>query len=34
MMSKNLYELSYDEVKVVDPDFEMGKEEYEKISLE
>jgi len=29
-----LYELSYDEVKVIDPEFSLSKEEYEKISLE
>ena len=33
-MVYKLYKLTYDEVLVVDKDFEMGKEEYEKISLE
>ena len=29
-----LYELSYDEVKVIDPDFSLSKEEYESIEIE
>ena len=29
-----LYELSYDEVKVIDPEFSLSKKEYENISLE
>ncbi|GAB4348314.1 MAG: hypothetical protein OHK0038_27800 [Flammeovirgaceae bacterium] len=28
-----LYELSYEEVKVIDPQFALSKEEYEAISL-
>lgn len=29
-----LYELNYDEVKVIDPDFALSKEEYKKITME
>jgi adenine-specific DNA-methyltransferase len=29
-----LYELSYDEVKVIDPEFPLSQKEYENISLE
>jgi hypothetical protein len=29
-----LYELTYDEVKVIDPEFTLSKEEYDKIQLE
>lgn len=29
-----LYELTYDEVKVIDPEFPLSKEEYEKIEIE
>ena len=29
-----LYELTYDEVKVIDPDFSLSKAEYEAIKLE
>jgi hypothetical protein len=29
-----LYELSYDEVKIIDPEFPLSKEEYENIQLE
>jgi hypothetical protein len=29
-----LYDLSYDEVKVIDPKFPLSQKEYEKISLE
>lgn len=30
----NLYELTYDEVKVIDPEFSLTKKEYEAIKLE
>jgi predicted nuclease with TOPRIM domain len=33
-MVYKLYELSYDEVKVVQPEFEMSMEEYEKFSID
>jgi len=29
-----LYELTYDEVKVIDPEFSLSKKEYEGIKLE
>ena len=29
-----LYELTYDEVKVIDPEFSLSKKEYEAIKLE
>ena len=30
LMVYKLYELTYDEVKIIEPEFEMSKEEYEK----
>ena len=32
LMVYKLYGLTYDEVKIIDPDFGMSKEEYEKIN--
>jgi hypothetical protein len=29
-MVYKLYELTYDEVKIIDPEFELSREEYEK----
>lgn len=33
-MVYKLYELTYDEVKVVDPEFSLSPEEYEAVSVE
>ena len=33
-MVYKVYELTYDEVKIVDPEFPLTKEEYDKFSIE
>ena len=33
-MVYKLYELTYDEVKVIDPEFSLSSEEYEAVSVE
>lgn len=34
LMVYKLYELTYDKVKIIDPEFDMSREEYEKIMIE
>ena len=34
MMVNKLYELTYNEVKNVDPEFDLSKEEYENFEVE
>ena len=34
LMVYKLYNLIYDEIKIIDPEFEMSEEDYEKFGIE